>query len=297
MAIQKAEGGYIESGWVDQMTRFRPLETIAWEWLRGRIEEIDIELTNDCSLSCVMCPRGKMTRSIGYMDFGLYKKILDEIYPVTINLTGMGEPLLHPEFLDFLEYAKKDKDRFIWVCLYTNGIHLNEDVAKRLIELEVDEVIISLDAATPKTYKEIKGADEFDKVCENISRLLNMKKLLLKNRPLRYNERKPVVALSILKIKDTDQEIEPFFERWDEKDKLRKQLNWRKKEQDIEDLRKKMKEEGTKEEEINQRIGELYHLLNLEWWEEFYKKSVLHLEHVVIGHFSDYCGGSRIDGS
>lgn len=45
-----------------------------------------------------------------------------------------------------------------------------------------------------------------------------------------------------------------------------------------------------KEEEINQRIGELYHLLGLEWWEEFYKRSPLHLEHVVIGHFSDYCG-------
>jgi hypothetical protein len=52
-------------------------------------------------------------------------------------------------------------------------------------------------------------------------------------RPFRYNERKPVVALSILKIRDTDQEIEPFFERWDQWDRLRRQLNWKRREQDI----------------------------------------------------------------
>jgi sulfatase maturation enzyme AslB (radical SAM superfamily) len=32
-----------------------------------------IEPTNRCNLNCIMCPRGEMTRSQGFMDFELLK--------------------------------------------------------------------------------------------------------------------------------------------------------------------------------------------------------------------------------
>ena len=48
---------------------------------RKRIEfprKIQIEPTNICNARCVMCPLKDMKRKTGYMDFELYRKIIDE---------------------------------------------------------------------------------------------------------------------------------------------------------------------------------------------------------------------------
>ena len=39
---------------------------------------IDIEVTNACNMDCNMCNRRLMQRAIGYMDFEIFKKVVDE---------------------------------------------------------------------------------------------------------------------------------------------------------------------------------------------------------------------------
>ena len=41
--------------------------------------EVWIENTNVCNAQCVMCPRDKQTRKLGFMDFSLYEKLIREI--------------------------------------------------------------------------------------------------------------------------------------------------------------------------------------------------------------------------
>ena len=41
--------------------------------------EVWIENTNCCNASCVMCPRDKLTRKLGFMPFELFTKLVDEI--------------------------------------------------------------------------------------------------------------------------------------------------------------------------------------------------------------------------
>lgn len=140
---------------------------------------INIELTNKCTENCIWCPRDSMTRERGFMEFDVFKKIIDEI-PRNQKLRRlyvhwMGEPLLHPEFLKFIEYAKS-KDKAESIVIATNGFLLSKDVMKRMIELKIDELFVAIDAVDPGSYSEFKNTDHFNIVKDNIVGALALKR-------------------------------------------------------------------------------------------------------------------------
>ncbi len=86
-----------------------------------------------------------MTRERGFMDFGLFRKVVSDAKDCGIerfNLWIMGEPFLHPNFIDFVRFAKENN---IKLSLITNG-SLLADVADEFFSLtfsEEDELLIS----------------------------------------------------------------------------------------------------------------------------------------------------------
>ena len=119
-----------------------------------------VEPTNDCNLGCVMCYRGK--RKIGYMDFGLFTKVVDDlasIGDVRLGLCVGGEPLLHPQISNMLEYAMANRNRFSEVSLITNGMLLSKVVADTIVKLNVDRVTVSLDGVGDVTERIRRGSD------------------------------------------------------------------------------------------------------------------------------------------
>ncbi len=91
-----------------------------------------------------------------------------------IHLLG-GEPLLRKDIFEIIKYTR---DKNIRVTINTNGILLNESCAKNLINLEVDQVVVSLDGATPDVNDNIRGEGVFGKVVKN---LLQLNGLIEKN--------------------------------------------------------------------------------------------------------------------
>jgi len=94
--------------------------------------EIHIEPTNYCNKACYMCPMKDRYKKdifpLGYMDWDLYKGLIDEASAVhgenlTLNLHKDGEPLMHPRIGDMIKYAK-DKGAFVHFA--TNGILLRK---------------------------------------------------------------------------------------------------------------------------------------------------------------------------
>lgn len=83
---------------------------------------IVLELTPRCNLRCSMCPRNYILESDGYMAEKLWKRLIDEVAetaPGTAILPfWRGESLLHPNFLDFINYAR---DKVLPIHLSTNG--------------------------------------------------------------------------------------------------------------------------------------------------------------------------------
>lgn len=88
-----------------------------------RLKKIYIEITNKCNLNCPFCIHNR--RFIHDLTMDEYKTIISKIkgYTNEIYLHVLGEPLLHDNILDFINYAN---DNNILVNVTTNGILINK---------------------------------------------------------------------------------------------------------------------------------------------------------------------------
>lgn len=111
-----------------------------------RFKKIYIEITNACNLNCPFCIKNK--RKINYITLDNYKYIINKIknYTKEIYLHILGEPLLHPNINEFIEYANNNN---ILVNITTNGYlikNINSDNIHRLnISLHSYNEIYNLD--------------------------------------------------------------------------------------------------------------------------------------------------------
>ena len=113
----------------------------------------------------------------GLMDFGLFRKIIDEAkdYVYDVYLHHRGEPLLHPEFPQMIEYAEKSG---LKVKFHTNGTLMKPDLSRKILRAGPDLVSFSVDGFTKETYEKIRVNADFDETMDNISCFLRYKKEL-----------------------------------------------------------------------------------------------------------------------
>lgn len=83
-----------------------------------KFKKIYVEITNSCNLACSFCTLNK--RKVQQCTFTQFKKIVSECKPYTkhLYLHVLGEPLLHIELGQFIEYAKSEG---LQINLTTNG--------------------------------------------------------------------------------------------------------------------------------------------------------------------------------
>jgi len=166
-----------------------------------------IENTNFCNGRCYMCPHSTMSRKQGTMDRELYKKIIDQAQEMGIryiNLHNFGEPLVDKDFIWKLKYAKAHQMEK--VSTNTNGLLLNEKLIKELIKSGLDELYISVDAATKKTYQKIRIGLDYEKVQKNIKKVISLKKQLKSDFPK--------VILDFLEFNLNQNETQKFIDKW-----------------------------------------------------------------------------------
>jgi radical SAM protein with 4Fe4S-binding SPASM domain len=122
------------------------------------------------------------TEKKGFMDLELYKKIIDEIsvYAHDICLSHRGEPLMHPDIFEMIEYAKKKK---LYVRLHTNATLLTEEKSCKLLESGLDLISFSFDGYDKETYERIRVNANFDETLNNIANLLKLKRERKKKNP------------------------------------------------------------------------------------------------------------------
>jgi radical SAM protein with 4Fe4S-binding SPASM domain len=77
-----------------------------------------------------------------------------------------GEPLLNPDIFSFINECY---DKGITSYLYTNGVHIDEDVIAKLLNFK-DKLVLVFNFDHPKTYAKHKLNDFYDQVYENIKR-------------------------------------------------------------------------------------------------------------------------------
>jgi MoaA/NifB/PqqE/SkfB family radical SAM enzyme len=140
------------------------------------LKRVYVEATNQCNLSCSICMRNVWDVQYGHMAPATFARILASFQDLPqkpeLFLGGYGEPLSHPGILEMIGQAKKLGHR---VSLITNGILLTEQVSRRLIELDLDMLWVSLDGASPECYADVRLGDALPTVLENLKGLRTLK--------------------------------------------------------------------------------------------------------------------------
>ena len=84
----------------------------------------------------------------------------------SITFAGMGEPLLHPELLEFIEAIRTRRD--IPVGLITNGALLNDQMFKKLGNAGLSWACISVLGADKEMYEEMMPGLRFHDLINNL---------------------------------------------------------------------------------------------------------------------------------
>ena len=124
---------------------------------------LDLEPTNHCNLHCLMCPTGSgaSKRERGFMAEEIFSKILSETQnqQVAFHFVRWGEPLLHPQILDFIRASKADGH----LChITTNGFLLAKIGIDKVIESGLDSIKFSFQGVDNHTYGAMRQGGDFN---------------------------------------------------------------------------------------------------------------------------------------
>lgn len=140
------------------------------------LKRVYVEVTNKCNLTCSTCMRNVWDVEYGHMSDQVFERILSGFDGCAekpeIFIGGYGEPLSHPRVLYLVKQAKEHGHR---VSLITNGILLTKDVARKLIDLRLDMLWVSLDGASAECYADVRLGDMLPVVLKNLTYLRSMK--------------------------------------------------------------------------------------------------------------------------
>ncbi len=130
--------------------------------------------TYSCNLKCKHCyedaglNRPELTTDQAYTAIDKLSKIANVGLP-SLSFSG-GEPLMRKDFFEVAAYAKK---KIPYVSLATNGTLLTKENAKKLRDVGVDYVEISLDGASDEIHENFRGIPGcFEKTMEGIHNCL-----------------------------------------------------------------------------------------------------------------------------
>ena len=138
-----------------------------------------LELTTRCNLRCLMCainqdPRirkgGEWYGDLSFEAFENLSKVISKIRRIDLN--GHGESLLSPHFVPILE---KVKQHGAYVGITTNALLMNEEIAEAIVANKMDEIIVSIHAATPESYARISRGGDLEQLITNIKALNRIK--------------------------------------------------------------------------------------------------------------------------
>lgn len=175
-------------------------------------EIVDIELTNNCNLSCRMCARQKMTRLKGFMAKKVFEEVSDEcnLYKSGLRLIGWGEPFLHNDIIDFCKYHKKKivssyydtKEESSPLHITNNGQIITEKQMKGLVDIGLDSIIFSFQGASKEGYEKMRIGSSYEKLKENILKLVEIRGI----------KEKPFIHISSTMTDESRDEIGKFVD-------------------------------------------------------------------------------------
>lgn len=111
------------------------------------------------------------------MPMDKFKDHINELksHLIYLLLYFQGEPLLNKSFYKMVSYAKKQN---IYTATSTNGMLLDDENAKKVVESGLDRLIISIDGSTQDTYEKYRQEGVLKDVLAGVQNVVRWKKEL-----------------------------------------------------------------------------------------------------------------------
>ncbi len=197
------KGHHSGASWVDPSLDWKPRP------VSDLPERALIDFATKCNLRCPMCPvwgsedNDAIDAVKGVMDVDAARKMLDEMMTATplVQPSMYGEPLMIPNLRARITDMKS---RGMTVAFNTNGLTLNDELAKFLVEAKVDSVFFSLEGVSREALKKIRGVEKIETIEAAIFRLL----------AARGDKDFPRIGVTMTKQEGNLHEEEAFIARW-----------------------------------------------------------------------------------
>jgi radical SAM protein with 4Fe4S-binding SPASM domain len=179
----------------------------AWEIVRkpeicARPYYVQLEVTTHCNLACYMCVRNEVIKHPRHLPLADFQRLFDGIRPRRLTLSGAGEPLLNPDLVAMLAHASRHGAA---TMIPSNGTLLGRgELARGIVEAGLTTLKISIDAATPETYRAIRRQDCFEGIVAGIRLVDRIKR--------EQNRRTPELRLDVVILKENYREIPDIVE-------------------------------------------------------------------------------------
>lgn len=137
-----------------------------------------VQTQSFCNGRCSICPYATVSQKLpqGRMEWDLFTKIADEaaaeplLSSVVFELHN--EPLLDERIFDCVRHIKSVGPSKS-VAVITNGELLDRFSPRDIVQSRLDALIISLNAHSREMYESINTGLNYDKVMDNVSRILS----------------------------------------------------------------------------------------------------------------------------
>jgi len=169
--------------------------------------QVNVELSSACQLKCSFCLHSEIAipkRSLGHERFQRIIAEGKEHGLCSVKLSNINEPLMEPDFPDYVEHAKNNG--VLNVYFATNGLLLKGRLARRLINAKVSKIMVSLDAITNETFNIMRNSDRLDEITANIRAFVDLRN--------RMGLSWPLVRVNFLQTERNIHEGEEFVKYW-----------------------------------------------------------------------------------
>jgi len=168
-----------------------------------------------CNMTCIMClrrlhvpERDKTGLGVGHMSLDLIKKIVEECKGrkqfLGIHFAEFGEPLMNPKISEMVSFISKAG---IKSQIVTNGLLLNDEMIKSLIDSGLTKIKVSFQGATPEKYKFWRNNDFYDNIVKNVHNMVK----------IRNNMGSDLfIQVGTSSCDDTEEELKQFMDYWNQ---------------------------------------------------------------------------------
>lgn len=166
---------------------------------------VQVQTISACNAECVFCPYTYIHKTVpqGKMLWETYKKVVDEVVTFSelklFTPVVQAEPLLDRDIGKCIAYFKEKINGKVPVHLSTNGYLLTDEIIETLVKAGVSYLVISLNAMKKDTYETLMPGFKFEKIQENIEKLLahdlRSTKLLLRFLVTNVNDQEVAAAI------------------------------------------------------------------------------------------------------